>query len=144
MQDTTTTETPAKADVVVAIEDAIRGKRTRTRKAPAKAAPAKAAPAKKSAAPKAAPKAPAKAKAERAPKVKNYTLPAGYAVRWPHGGYDTLKKIDSKVEGPAWQITCNDHGEMTEIKTVKDGDALGRKADRATWCGGCKKAAKKG
>jgi hypothetical protein len=67
--------------------------------------------------------------------------PTGYVVRWPHGGYDLLRS-DGTTEGPAWLVRCNVHGATTEAANTKSGDQLGRKADRATWCAGCKKAAK--
>lgn len=116
-----------------------------TTKAPAKAKATKAAPAK---ATKAAAPAPAKAAAPapapaKAPKVKAYTVPTGYAVKYPHGGYDLLTKVNKDTEGPAWWVTCNAHGDMTDATTAKAGDALGRKAEMVKWCKGHKAAAAK-
>jgi nitrite reductase/ring-hydroxylating ferredoxin subunit len=65
--------------------------------------------------------------------------PTGYVVRWPHAGYDLLRS-DGTTEGPAWLVRCNAHGATTEAANTKSGDQLGRKADRATWCAGCKAA----
>lgn len=83
-------------------------------------------------------KAPAPAK-EKAPKA--YTVPTGYEVKYPHGGYDLLRKVNAKTEGPAWWVTCNAHGNLTDADTAKAGDALGRKDSLAKWCKGDHKAA---
>jgi hypothetical protein len=65
------------------------------------------------------------------------TTPTGYVVRWPHAGYDLLKS-DGTTEGAAWLVRCNAHGATTEAANAKAGDLLGRKAERAAWCAGCR------
>ncbi len=72
--------------------------------------------------------------------AKAYTVPKGYELKYPHGGYDLLRRLDSATKGPAWWVTCNAHGQMTEAATAKAGDLLGRKAELATWCKGDHKA----
>lgn len=112
----------------------------RTRKAPAKATTAKketaAKPAAKKTAAKPAPASKQAAKAPAAPKVKAYTVPKGYEVKWPHGGYDLLRKTNKEADGPNWYVTCNAHGDLREVANAKEGDALGRKAELAKWCKG--------
>lgn len=69
--------------------------------------------------------------------AKTYVLPKGYEAKWTKPGYDLLKRTASaKGDGPAWYVTCNTHGQMTEAKSAKDGDSLGTTKARATWCSG--------
>jgi hypothetical protein len=69
----------------------------------------------------------------------------GYILRWPTKGFGLYKRTADAPEGsPAWTVRCNEHGETTTTTDdVKAATALGRKADRAVWCKGCKAAAKK-
>ena len=38
-------------------------------------------------------------------------------------------------------MRCNEHGTTKAVENAKEGDRLGRLADRQAWCPGCKKAA---
>lgn len=96
-----------------------------------KAKTAKVAEAGAEAAPAAVVEAPAKV-------LPTIALPAGYAVRWDNGAYDLAKRGDGAAEGAAnWLVICKAHGTTTTAANVKEGDALGRRAGRATWCTGC-------
>jgi len=100
---------------------------------------------------KAAAKA-AKAKPKGKPSVtrKDAKLPEddgavpGYFLRWPHSGFNHYKRnADGPVESPLWTVRCNEHGETTTTNEIKEADRLGRRADRAVWCKGCKAKARK-
>lgn len=123
----------AEAEVAEVIELKVTNRKASTRKAKAAPAPA---PTKRTR------KAPRRDGIADLPPALHRGLPTGYEVRWPHAGYDLFKKVDASVDGPAWYVRCNEHGEMTEASNTKDGDQKGRKADRATWCGECKAAGK--
>ena len=65
--------------------------------------------------------------------------PAGYDIRWPKAAFDLLKRNDTAAEGaPAWLVRCNKHGTTTPATDTKAGDKLGTKAERPSWCEGCK------
>lgn len=72
--------------------------------------------------------------------TKVYELPAGYVTRWERTAYDLLKKTDTETDGSAWLVACNTHGTTTPAAKVDEGDKLGTKAQRVTWCDGCKTA----
>src|SRR5262245_21414880 len=68
----------------------------------------------------------------------------GYFLRWPHTGFNHYKRnADGSVESPLWTVRCNEHGETTTTNEIKEADRLGRRADRAVWCKGCKAKARK-
>lgn len=76
------------------------------------------------------------------PAARTYTMPKGYEVKWSKPGYDLLKRTAAaKGDGPAWYVTCNAHGTMTDATSAKDGDVKGTKAGRAGWCKGDHKPA---
>lgn len=103
-------------------------------KATAKAEAEAKAPAKAEATPKQAP-------APRAPLAHAGEAVKGYEVRWPKRGFDLLKRNDkADADAPAWLVRCNAHGTTVPAGNAKEGDALGRKADRAAWCKPCKAA----
>jgi colicin import membrane protein len=120
---------------------------------------AKAAAAKAAREAKAAEKAAAKAAKDAEPKAPRPTrdeqiaalteklgekLPAGYEIQWPHASHSLVRRAkDAEGEGPTWLVLCNEHGRTTPAESAKDGEAKGRKADRAVWCAGCKRAAAK-
>lgn len=62
-------------------------------------------------------------------------LPAGFAVKYRNGAYDLAK--NSTTVGPKWLVICTAHGTTTPADAAKLGDALGRRAARAAWCGKC-------
>lgn len=97
--------------------------------------------------PKADQAARSRAAAKTGPKPKApsaaYRVPKGYVLRWPHRGYDLLKKTGKGTEGPAWWVACTAHGEMTGADNAKDGDAKGTRAALAGWCKGHKADAAK-
>jgi hypothetical protein len=67
------------------------------------------------------------------------TLPTGYAIRYENGAYNLAKKGEgAAADAPSWLVICTAHGTTTIAEKAKDGDALGRKAGRASWCTGCK------
>jgi hypothetical protein len=70
--------------------------------------------------------------------AEKLTAPAGYVVKWPHGGYDLLKKTDKDAAGAAWLVRCNYHGTTKEVASAKEGDGLGSNAGRPSWCAKCK------
>src|SRR5262245_10613339 len=94
-------------------------------------APASKAPAAKTAAPKASkPAAPKQTAAERlaalikADPERAAAVP-GYDLRWPHGGYDLLKRTADAPEGAApWVVRCVEHGTTKDATDTKAGDAL--------------------
>lgn len=95
--------------------------------------------------PKPVPTLTAKPTAKRASKTTERVspiLPAGYTVRWPHGGYDLARKMDRNIEGPAWLVVCNAHGVTHNAENAKEGDTLGSAAERSNWCAKCKTASK--
>ena len=67
-----------------------------------------------------------------------YVVPSGYVLRWERPTYDLLKKTDETVEGAAWITACKKHGTVHDAATQGAAEALGRKADRITWCDGCR------
>jgi len=67
-----------------------------------------------------------------------YAIPAGYVLRWERPTYDLLKKTDESVEGAAWITACKKHGTTHDAPTQGAAEKLGRQADRAEWCDGCK------
>ena len=60
-------------------------------------------------------------------------VPAGYELKWPHGGHSLLMKTGDH-DGPAWKVLCNAHGTLHDAKSAKEAESLGAKAVRATWC----------
>jgi hypothetical protein len=100
-------------------------------KAPAKkVTPAKASPVAAKTT-KAAPAQPAKAE-----KVQpaTFTLPAGYELKYDNGAYKLAKPHD-RANG--WLVICTAHGTTTNAPKAKEGDALGRKTARPSWCKQC-------
>lgn len=89
-------------------------------KTPAKAAPA------------------AKAKAERVLP----TVPGGFVLKYDNGGYLLARNDGSTEAAPKWYVICTEHGTTTPADAAKEGDALGRRAARTTWCTKCRNAAK--
>lgn len=92
-------------------------------------------------------KAPVKAAAQavnRADKAKApaVMLPAGYAIKYLNGAYNLAKKGEDAAENAAaWIVICTAHGTTTTAGKAKEGDELGRKAGRLTWCEKCQAAA---
>lgn len=66
------------------------------------------------------------------------TVPAGYAVQWPHKSFDLLKRT-GQVTGPAWHVVCNAHGQFLPggVTSGPAGDKAGSAAGRKLWCTGC-------
>lgn len=65
-------------------------------------------------------------------------LPNGYAVKYLNGAYNLAKKGELAAErGPNWIVICTAHGTTTTAVKAAEGDALGRKAGRITWCKKC-------
>jgi hypothetical protein len=93
---------------------------------------------------KAEPKAKPAPKDKAAPTAKaEPKIPAGYMLRWPHGGYDLYKKTDAAAEdGAAWYTVCNLHGDALVVGSAKEGDIKSTRAARPEWCKGCATDAK--
>jgi hypothetical protein len=67
-----------------------------------------------------------------------YTIPEGYNLKWERPSFHLLVS-DGSVEGASkWLVACVKHGATTPADTLTKADLAGRKADRATWCEGCK------
>jgi hypothetical protein len=97
---------------------------------------------------KAAKKAPATSAADRLAAASRDEDRAkavpGYDLRWPKTSFDLYKRSADAPEGSApWVVRCNAHGTTTTAADTKEGDRLGRKADRAGWCKPCAKATAK-
>lgn len=70
--------------------------------------------------------------------VPAYAIPAGYALKWERPSFHLLLS-DGTVEGASkWLVACVKHGSTTPADTLTKADLAGRRADRATWCDGCK------
>jgi hypothetical protein len=86
---------------------------------------------------------PTGARAERIAELQP-KAPAGYAVLWPHASHSLLKATDQAPEGSSpWLVLCNEHGTTTKAGSAREGETLGTKAQRQTWCKQCKAAAAK-
>lgn len=78
--------------------------------------------------------------APRASKIEKVLpkLPEGYALKWPHGGYDLYKRgVEAGETGAKWFVVCNVHGTHKAVESPREGDALGTRAGRPTWCTKC-------
>jgi len=86
---------------------------------------------------------PTGARAERIAELQP-KAPAGYAVLWPHASHSLLKATDQAPEGSSpWLVLCNEHGTTTKAGSAREGETLGAKAKRQTWCKKCQTAAAK-
>jgi hypothetical protein len=73
--------------------------------------------------------------------------PEGYEIRWPKPAFDLLKRTDgwrtAHPDSNPWLVRCNAHGTTTKASDTKEGDKLGSKAGRLTWCKKCQAEAAK-